>query len=257
MPLYRTQKSVGLVALLLSVVMGNAEAQNGQAPPKTPECVPVPEGMVAWWPGDGGVRDRLGRSRAQEGEGLDYTKGKVGTAFLFDAADAFVKIPPLEDLEIGTGLSIYCWIRPATTAFYPIVEWNNGQGLAGVHLWLYDGAGRLFFNIIGVKGESHIIGTGPGIIKVGEYQHIAATYDIETGLARLYRNGVLMAEDYMGKFEPQTSYDLYLGTRPRDVHRFKGEMDEVCLFNRSLTARDIQAVYEAHSAGHCLPEAKE
>ena len=254
MPFIRPTTILAFVALSFSLVGWRAEAQNEDAAPKgTEKCVPVPDGLVGWWPGDKGARNRLGNNHGEASEGLNFATGKVGNAFSFTVADALVKIPPISDLSTGGGLAIEGWIRPKTTDIYPIVDWNDGKQL-GVHLWVFDVIGRLFFNIVDSKGGFHVITSGPGIIKRDVYQHIAATYDKESGIARLYRNGVLMAEDYMGKFNPQTSYDLYFGHRPSVGQHFKGELDEICIYNRALTFDEVQAVYAAGSAGHCAPE---
>ena len=53
------------------------------------------------------------------------------------------------------------------------------------------------------------------------FQHVALTYDKTTGVAVLYRNGVVVATANLGVFTPQTSFDLYLGKRqPARSRRF-------------------------------------
>lgn len=242
------------LAFIFSLAVGRTQGQEAaDKPAAAPECVPVPDGIVGWWSGDRGTKDRLGRSNGYASEGLTFAKGKVGKAFSFDVADAFVEIPPLPNLDIGKGISIECWIRPNTSALYPIVDWNDGQGHLGVHLWVFDGIGRLYFNVIGPQWEGHVLSSGPGVVRPDVFQHIAATYDMESGLARLYRNGVLMAEDYLGKFRPHTESELYFGFRPLYSEHFRGDLDEGCVYNRSLTATEVQAIYNAGSAGYCLP----
>lgn len=253
MSLQNPVKSLRYLPLVIPLLVCRADAQTTTNNPASPECVPVPEGIVGWWAGDRGAKDRLQRSHGEASDGMNYKVGKVGRAFSFEIADAAVKIPPLPNLEIGSGLTIHTWVRPSTTAIYPLVEWNNGAGNSGAHLWIFDTPGRIFLNLIGPQKEHHIIASGPGIIKKDVFQHIAATYDMESGIARLYRNGVLMAEDYLGTFRPQTTYDLYLGFRPGNSHYFRGELDEVCVFNRALNSSEIQASYEAGRAGYCFP----
>ena len=54
---------------------------------------------------------------------------------------------------------------------------------------------------------------------------------------------------------PRTIGDLYVGLRPYDGGagtRFVGLMDEVSLYSRALSAAEIQAIYNAGSAGKCL-----
>jgi hypothetical protein len=79
------------------------------------------------------------------------------------------------------------------------------------------------------------------------------TYDKTTGTAVLYRNGVVVQTANLGVFDPQTTYDFYTGVRPAGpyANHFNGMIDEPSVYNRALSAADIQAIYNAGSAGKC------
>lgn len=216
----------------------------------TQGCVPAPAGLVGWWSGDGNAKDRMSRNNGDTLQSMTYVPGKVGRAFNFDGKSQFVRVPASTTFNTDNGLTIEGWVNPADDSLYPLVDWNS-DGRMGAHLWVYDGIGRLFLNLVDVKGTSHGLTSGPGILKANIFQHVAATYDARSGIAILYRNGVVMAESNIGKFKPQTGHDLYLGYHPGSEYKFKGAMDEVSVYNRALTLYEIQSIANAGSAGKC------
>ncbi|HSY16849.1 MAG TPA: immunoglobulin domain-containing protein, partial [Candidatus Acidoferrales bacterium] len=86
------------------------------------------------------------------------------------------------------------------------------------------------------------------------FQHVALTYDKGTGVATLYCNGTVVAQQNLGQFTPLTSYDFYIGLRPAGdgVHSFPGQIDEPAMYNRALSSGEIAAIYLAGSAGKCM-----
>jgi hypothetical protein len=75
------------------------------------------------------------------------------------------------------------------------------------------------------------------------------TYDKTSGKATMYCNGAVVAENDLGSFKPLTTYNLYLGRRPPTMGEsgtFSGLMDEICVYNRALTADEISNRYKAN-----------
>jgi len=60
----------------------------------------------------------------------------------------------------------------------------------------------------------------------------------------------------LGSFTPRTSPNLYIGYRPDTSPfgpiAFVGLIDEVTLYSRALSTNEIQAIYNAGSAGKCV-----
>src|SRR5262249_31202022 len=81
---------------------------------------------------------------------------------------------------------------------------------------------------------------------------VAMSYNRTNGVAKLYRNGTVVATTTFGNIRAQTTFPLYLGTRvtgsgPGSL--YKGLMDEVTIYNRALTDSEIQGIYFAGSSG--------
>jgi hypothetical protein len=231
------------------------------------ECLDPPEDVVAWWPADNSADDVVGDNDAVPGPATTFEDGEAGHAFsLNGTASAAVTVPadPVLDVGSATGLTIELWVNPASNAARePVIEWNRKSGSPnwGVHLWLATihtdpnpHAGNVYANLVDTTGAAHIMHSANGFIEAGVFQHVALTYDKASGAATIYRNGVAIADANLGTFTPQTSYDLYFGSRPGpvEVTHFSGLLDEVSLYDRALSAEEIQAIHEAASFGKCV-----
>jgi len=220
-----------------------------------------PFGLVALWSGEGKGNDSIGNHNATSLEGVTYVPGKLGMAFNLSGNDSGIVIPASQDLNVGTGsgFTLSCWIKPNSVFNQqPLMEWRNsgGNSTTGVHFWISvpdngsGGAGCLFGNVYDNNGNIHVIISSPGIVQPGIFQFVALTYDKQSGMANLYYNGSVVASQNLGNFTPQTSSDLLLGERIDDgnVH-YQGLLDEVSLYNRALSAVEIQKIYASAPSG--------
>jgi uncharacterized protein (TIGR03437 family) len=231
-------------------------------------CTKPAAGLVAWYRAEGDANNAVGGSNGVLQSDVAFSAGKVGLAFDLDGVDDFVKVPASSSLDVGArnGLTIDLWINPDDLSTrMPLVEWNSGTGQAGqrAHLWqsvncgvtCQNLPGALYANLGSMSGDAKVIQTGAGVIKQNEFQHIALTYDKASGLARLYHNGNIVSEANLGSFNPQTESDLYFGSQPgSSAPLFKGSIDEIDIHNHALSQSEIQAIFNAGSAGKCVDQ---
>ena len=145
----------------------------------------------------------------------------------------------------------------ATNIVYGVVEVNELQ-TNGVRFWfsvtnspgttnlaVVNTNGALYANLVDTNFVSHEIWSGPGLIQTNVYQHIALTYNTNTGIAALYLDGTNVATTNLGVFVPKTDGDFLLG---HDMSRltnnyYGGKMDEMSVYARALTPAEIHAIY--------------
>jgi hypothetical protein len=234
-----------------------------------PSCTPPPSGLVAWWQAEGNALDAVGGNNGAITGAVSFATGEVGQAFLFTDTNADIVIPasPSLNVGLGAGLTLEAWINPQNvTNTNPIFEWNPGDGVDywGVGMYVVsDGVynsvpvpGTLYANVQGVGDVWHQLWSAPGTVTNGGFQHVALTYDQASGVATLYCNGAMVAQQTFGSFTPKTFADLHLGRRPIDPagtrFTFGGLMDEASVYDRALSASEIQTIYNAGAAGKCL-----
>jgi len=131
-----------------------------------------------------------------------------------------------------------------------VVEVNQIQ-TNGVQFWISVtnaatfGNGRLYANIFDTKGIPHELFSPPGLIQSNVYQHVALTYNTNTGVAKFYYAGTNVTTTNIGVFVPKTGGDVLLG---KDMSRatnnfFWGRMDEMSIYSRFLSPAEIAAIY--------------
>jgi len=244
-------------------------------------------GLVALWSGEGNASDSMGSCNGQLMNGVGFMPGKVGQAFdlnenfngmngTFDgggfqgrriySGGGFVLIPasPALDVGKGDGFTVESWIKPATvTKQQLIAEYERELGTAdgadvGID-FVIQPSSVLYANIADVQA-GHEIASPANSLVPGVWQHIALTYDKASGIAVLYINGTTVSQANLGSFTPQTSFgNLLLGGRttygsvsnPNTL--FSGGMDEFGIYNRALSAAEIQAICTEENGGQPLP----
>jgi hypothetical protein len=231
------------------------------------DCLPPPSGLVSSWRGEGDTLDATAVNNGVPEGSLAFAPGEVGQAFVFNGIDADVKIyaSPSLNVGLGGGFTIEAWIRPADLSEgRPIIEWNTGSGYPGygVHFWTSEpppggnGPGCLDANLADVSGADHVFASPAGLLNTNVFQHVALTYDKASGVGMIYLNGAVVAQEQLGSLVPRTASDLYLGVRVAGIdpvgRRNVGEVDEVSLYNRALSTTEIEAIYNAGSAGKCV-----
>jgi hypothetical protein len=237
----------------------------GKCPITASTCVSPPSGLISWWPGEGNASDIAGTNNGLL-ENVTFANGEVGQAFVFNGTNSGIRIPANASLNVGlgNGFTLEAWVNPSALqygGFLPpsMFEWNSGSGSGdpsvGVQFNLSGvGIGSLAGQIQDTTATHRDIYSAPGIMVTNVFQHVALTYDKTTGMAVLYRNGVVVATTNLGVFTPQTSFDLYLGERvagPFAPFYFEGMIDEPSVYNRALSSNEIASIYNAGSAGKC------
>lgn len=233
------------------------------AVPTVPEtdrpCLTPPQGLSLWLSGENTHKD-IFANKVQADEMQTYEAGKVGQAFSVRGTHLRVLASPKLDVGGGTGMTWECWINPSDVLpMHPIFDYNNGETF-GVHLWIFSATnsnGALMANLMDTTGMPHMVETQPGVLKAGEWQHVALTYDKRSSMGSIYVNGLLVGEKQLGPFRPQTTYDLFVGYRPAGLgkdRRFVGAIDEIGLYGRALSPTEIKSIFNAGAAGKCNPQ---
>jgi hypothetical protein len=243
---------VFLGLLLANLLVGGARGQS---------CTPRPPGLVSWWQGEGNAFDFLELNNGQLQGSVAFPPGETGQAFSFNGANADVMVPASASLDVGAGggVTIDLWVNPTTLNEQPFLEWNMGDFQA--HFWMSApvssggaGAGCLFADLKEANLTDHVIASAGGLLASNTFQHVALTYDTNSGVAALYLNGAMVVQQILGSFTPNTTGNLYFGLRPAGPGagmRFAGRMDEIDVFNRALDSSEIAAIYAAGTSGKC------
>jgi prepilin-type N-terminal cleavage/methylation domain-containing protein len=76
-----------------------------------------------------------------------------------------------------------------------------------------------------------------------KWHQYVCTYDISTGVRKIYVDGVIVASDVPSSLNINGTTPAYIGTaNPSDLD-FMGNLDEVRVYGRALSSREIQNMY--------------
>jgi uncharacterized repeat protein (TIGR01451 family) len=230
-------------------------------------CISPPADLISWWPGDGDANDIQDSNHGTLQGGASFAPGMVGQAFSFDGSDDFVRVPTSSSLNPIGSFSIDAWIFPTQDTQGHIVskwgdegEWGNERAysfhtlpLRALRFAISDDAHQL-------DSPFHEFDTPANVITLNVWNHVAAVYDQPSGTRRIYVNGALVAERTDPPITVTDSIaDLTIGVELDSPTSFRGFftglIDEVEIYNRALSAAEIQAIFNAGSAGKCKPGA--
>lgn len=163
--------------------------------------------------------------------------GKFGNALQFNGASTYVESPDSNSLDITNGITLEAWVYPSSLGDWTnVIEKNQN---AGYKLGFYNN--QVVFTLYALW-DSYSTGTVP----LNQWSYVAATYDMQN--VKIYINGAL--DSTIAHTNP-----IGVGTSPVDIGRsiggysyFNGTIDEVKVWNRALTASEIQSEY-----GQCTP----
>jgi hypothetical protein len=213
---------------------------------------------VAWYKAEGNANDAIGHNTgAVVGTGVTYGPGEVGQAFRF-SGPGYVDVPDAPDLE-PKAVTVEAWVKSGDGETTEPPYWNlvaKGQTssrYASYALYVGPDGGIGFYVWNGLASTPQVAIYGDPGIWNGQWHHVAGTYDGQT--VRLYIDGQQLGNGTTGAgalgYGLPAGNDLTIGNVPvpHGASYFDGSIDELSIYNRALTAAEIQAIYHAGSAG--------
>jgi hypothetical protein len=230
----------------------------------SPKTVPVTltvsapnSGLVGAWGFDeaGGTTtaDRSGKANTGTISGATRsTAGKFGGALSFDGVNDWVTVPDANSLDLTAGMTLEAWVRPSATG----TVWRTTllkESSAGLVYGLYANtntqrpSGHVFTSL-----ETDIRGTAT--VPLNVWTHLATTYD--GSVLRLYVNGVQVSTGAVSGSIATSANALRIGGNSIWNEWFKGLIDEVRVYDRALTAAQVQADMNAAVSSTVLSAAR-
>jgi fibronectin type 3 domain-containing protein len=162
--------------------------------------------------------------------------GRFGRALSFDGINDLVDVAHNSAFDLGAAMTLEAWVRPSVVASWrTVLMEQRGNGM------LY----ALYASTDTDRPSGHVFTSGeldtrgPAKLAVNVWTHLAVTYD--GSVLRLYVNGAEASSRVVGGSLPASDGPLTIGGNHLWPEWFKGIIDEVRVYGRSLTAAEIQA----------------
>jgi hypothetical protein len=237
---------------LVSNVAGQATSSNATL---TATCVSAPSGLVSFWPAATNAHDVVGTNNGTTVPGVIYEAGKVGNAFAFYGPNEFVEVPDSPSLDLTNGLTLEGWVFALDfydSTYVVIAEKGDDQSSCQYMICATNVNNNWYFQaVLGLAGGSIVRCYGATPMRAQTWYHVAMTYD--GSALKLYVNGVLDGSVAAGGPINTTTNSLLMGGSSfwwlyRDL---VGLLDEFSIYNRALSATEIEGIFAASYKGKC------
>lgn len=213
--------------------------------PPTNAPAPIPDsleqGMVAHYPFNGDANDVSEHEYHGVVHGAAPSADRFGDsnkAYGFDGAGDYIEIP-----DIGTynQLTESLWVYYKGTPYIAVLNCHTEWDANYLHFEITDN--RVEFAIHGENSDqfSDFI-FGPSTLD--QWHHIAVTYDSATGKIQFYIDGRLDAVRQYDVPRPVIVGPAWIGGWNGESRWFLGSLDDIRIYNRVLTAPEIQTLYQ-------------
>jgi hypothetical protein len=252
--------NAGLVLLFSLVAISQVEAQT---------CVAPPDGLVSWWPGDGNADDIQNGNDGTLQNGATFAQGLVGQAFSLDGIDDFVNVGNAPTLHVSAGnFTVEAWVKFNVEGVFPDIDdmsiadkispeginqngWRLMRQRDNGHFWFCFGGGtingcdfnddRTGMNATSVRSTT--------VAQKNVWYHVVGI--LSSDQIAIYVNGIREGEKARPLFTDTHATDLLIGANAPEGAHLNGLVDEVAIYNRALSAAEIQAIFNAGRAGKC------
>jgi hypothetical protein len=212
------------------------------------EADPDP-GLVGLWRFDEGkgvltADSSRNRNTATLVNGAAWTGGKWGGGLAFNGTDSEVLVPATPSLADLGPLSVSAWVKPRKLKLGRVVAKENGG--RGRWMLIAGESGIAFskdFSVQELRRETIV-----NLLPLEQWTHLAVTWDGTAQVAQIhiYVNGIEAAyaknQDGTGKKMSDAPIPLSLGNRGDLTRGFEGSIDEVRIYSRVLTGKEITAL---------------
>jgi len=207
-------------------------------------------GLVGHWTFDEGkgavARDASGGgNHGKIMGGAEWTEGRIGGALAFDGTDDFVSIPNESHFDITGHVTVSAWIRVEsfTASWQAIVT----KGDRAWRLHRANKTKRIGFACSDLSRNEVGDLYGKKDVADGEWHHVAGVLDGTN--ASIFVDGVLDASAASSPTISVNDYAVLIGANAQISGRlFEGVIDDVRIYNRALSADELQALAEAGGA---------
>jgi hypothetical protein len=173
------------------------------------------------------------------------TAGRFGRALSFDGVNDLVTVADASSLDFTTGMTLEAWVNPSALSGWRTAILKEATGGLAYALYAHDNAPRPAVTV-NVAGRDHSSG-GSAQLPLNTWTHLAATFDGAT--LRLFVNGVQVGSGALGGSLLTSTGALRIGGNAVWGEYFSGLIDEVRIYNRALTAAEIQSDMTAPIGG--------
>ncbi len=206
-------------------------------------------GLISYWKLDessGTATDAAGGGNTGTNTAITYSvAGKINTAYSYNASTSYTDCGNPSNLSFTAG-SISYWVYP-TNIVGAMVHISKGNVADDLNGWWTGTLGDsiLYFEL--ANGSSfQLVAISSGTLSVNTWYHVVVTWDGST--VKSYINGTPVLNTVQTVVPVTNVYNVNFGKSSHAAASFfEGRLDEVGMWNRTLTATEASNLYNSGS----------
>lgn len=175
--------------------------------------------------------------------------GQAGTAYEFSGiGTSYISIPQSKHLDAKNSITILVWIFQTGKAGSVIQYSNNNRGSkyhasnsASMELRTSK-TNSISMQFVKRSGQLVSSLTDDTVILDNKWQYVGASYDRNSGTAKLWIDGKDVQQMNLGKLELRTDRDIQIGSGQGNGDSFEGRISCIQIYDRALTREEVTAV---------------
>ena len=203
------------------------------------------DSIIGYYPFNNNANDESGNNNNGIVNGailVDDRFGNPNSAYLFDGNDDYIELTDLNATTDDTNdeFTISAWIKTTNTTDYRgIVNFSSNCG----SYVCIDGG-------FSIQSNGDNAGTCPPNTQIndGNWHHVVVTYIEGQGYIG-FKDGVQVFNVTSSSSEGDRNRNAYIGTRNNNDF-FDGSIDDIYIYDRSLSASEVQALYNLSGFSH-------
>ncbi|MEK7187296.1 MAG: Ig-like domain-containing protein [Patescibacteria group bacterium] len=195
-------------------------------------------GLVGYWNFDEGSGTTASDSSGNGNTGALintplWSSGRIGGALNLDGVDDYVSIPNNTVLNPQT-VTLSAWVNVrSNTIVHRVIDRDNGGTIT--YFLAVGSNGKVSF-----RAGSSVV-SGNTTLSINTWHHISGTYNGNT--LTIYTNGVVDGSLSASPVLTDNGVGPNIGRRPGGGGQVNGFVDDVRIYNRSLSLSEIQSLY--------------
>jgi len=206
------------------------------------EIVKSMTGLVSWWRFEGDAKDSVGSNDGTITGAVFNSSGKYGGAYQFDGVNDYINIPYSSDFDFGTGINftISMWLKKgANNAQMWLIDRRITSGATqGFGVYNAPTSNNLSFYALSSTRYSNLQ------LSDTEWHHVVFTANRGVG-SNFYLDNVISntMSNVPGNYSNVTQMTIGGRSFTQPALTYNGSIDEVMIFNRSLSASEVSDLY--------------
>ena len=225
-------------------VTDGREVADGTNPNDVNSYNNLSKNLVAYYPFNGNANDESGNGNHGAVNGVTIGEDRHSrshSSYLFNGT-SFIRIANSESLSLGTkDVSVSAWIKTSSRPSAYIYSDDSDNHRPGFELTL---TGSVAYYEMSSSAQGWSYGDGAKNIANNAWHHVIVTFK-RGGLVSLYVDGVLDVSEELNPLitSVSNSVDSRIGMSPDGYHGFVGNIDDLRIYSRALSAAEVAQLY--------------